>query len=327
MATWTATSSLSCRWYWSIRPTRAAALLPARRRARPSTASASSCRPSWCIWPESRTWVSVSSRRPKSRSAAWRARSRLPPQHGDPQRQLLAALHRGVVQRLDGVGRGQRVVAIALLLQQLGQLESQARFGPRGLGDPGELVDRLVLVAVPQQDVAGAEPRIGRVGRVGCRLRLPEEMRHQVADQVLAACRARTPCAAPGSPSRRRSRSAGGTRRGCTWATCRPRSGTAGCSRPVGRVQRPVRAGRGAGALVLEPAAEHRHLVVEDLQDVVERLPAGADAHALGQGRAGSAEVDRAGVIGRGFLGPPGAARNGRGAGRGRRRRHDGPPG
>ena len=95
----------------------------------------------------------------------------------DPQRQLLAALHGGVVQRLDRVGQRQRVVALALLLQQLGQLEPQVRLGPRRLGHPGELGDRLVLVVVPPEDVAQAEPRIDGVGRGGRRLGLAAEMR------------------------------------------------------------------------------------------------------------------------------------------------------
>ncbi len=218
-------------------------------------------------------------------------------QDGHPQRQLLAALHGGVVERLYRLGHLQRVVAITLLLQELGQLEPQARFGPRGLGDPSELGDRLVLVAVPQQDVAGAEPRIGRVGRVGRRLRLLEEMPGQVAHEVVALVEL---VGRAQDLDRRLVDVIVGQRevdRDVPGALADVDLVLRGVAGPVGSVQRPVGAGRGAGALVLEPAAERRHLVIEDLQDVVERLAPGTDAHPLGQRAAGAGEVIGAGVI------------------------------
>ncbi len=230
MATCTATSSLPWRWYWSMSPTSAVALLPARRRARPSTASASSCWPSWLIWPASRTWVSVSSRRPKSRSAAWRARSRSPvkteSRSASSSRRFMVVLSSGC----DRVGQGQRIGALSLLLEELGQVEPQLRLGLRCLGHLGELGDRLFLVVVPpvRSPRAPAADRSHRrrswPGRPAGGSGRPDRSGGR------RACRARTPCAAAGSHSHRDTRWDGGRRSGCSATSCRPRSGSWGRS-------------------------------------------------------------------------------------------------
>ena len=90
-------------------PTSAVALLPARRRARPSTASASSCRPSWFIWParlDLGLGVEPQAEQPLGRLAG---ALEVAGQDRQPQRQLLAALHgrscRAAERRRPGPGR------------------------------------------------------------------------------------------------------------------------------------------------------------------------------------------------------------------------------
>ena len=73
-------------------------------------------------------------------------------QDREPQRQLLTPLHGCVVERLHRIRQCQCIGPVALLLQQLGQVEPQVRLGLGCLGDLGELGDRLVLVVVPPQD-------------------------------------------------------------------------------------------------------------------------------------------------------------------------------
>ena len=107
-------------------------------------------------------------------------------QDGEPQRQLLAPLHRRVVQRLHAVGQGQRVAPLALLLEELGQVEPQVGLGFRRLGHLGELGDRLILLVVPPLDGAERQPGIDRVGRRLGRIGLAAEVADQVAQQVVA---------------------------------------------------------------------------------------------------------------------------------------------
>ena len=91
-----------------------------------------------------------------------------------------------VVQRLDGVDQRERRGRLALLLQQLGQVEPEVGFRPRRLDDVGQLGDRPVLVLVPPEDRAERQAGIDRVGRRAGRGGLGAEMADQVAQQIVA---------------------------------------------------------------------------------------------------------------------------------------------
>ena len=82
---------------------------------------------------------------------------------GDPQRHLFATLQAEVVERLDRVDQSQGFGGLALLLQELGQVEPEVGFRPRRLDDLGQLGDRLVFLLVPPEDRAERQPGIDRV--------------------------------------------------------------------------------------------------------------------------------------------------------------------
>ena len=142
--------------------------------------------------------LSVSSRRPKSRSAACRARSTLPAAIAARDRQLFAALQAQVVERLNRVQELERIGRRALLHQKLGEVEPQVRLGPSGLDDLGQLGDRLILFVAPPQDRAERQPRVNRFGGARGRDGLAAEVVDQVAQEIVSLEKLERRAQAPG---------------------------------------------------------------------------------------------------------------------------------
>ena len=152
----------------------------------------------------------------------------------EPHRQFLAALHGGVVHRLNGIGQHQRVVPLPLLLQQFGQLEPEIGLGPRRLGDPVNSAIASSLSSFHQRMVAEAQPRIEGVGgrrrplRPGCGSGRPGRSERRRSGS------ARRPCVGPESRSRRDIRSGAGNQPACIGSLADPDLIPGHVTRPVG---------------------------------------------------------------------------------------------
>ena len=292
MATCTAWSILSCRWYWVIRLASTDALVAGTSAGSAEQGLGQLVQPELVhLAGQADLGLGVE---PEAEEPLGRLASAVdvPGPHGHPQRHLLAAHEAPVIQRLDGVDDRQRSRIIGLLLHQLGQVEPEvglgrerprrpwsARRSPRpcrrstrgsSSGPAGDSSPRRGWW--PRRPGGGN----GRPGRSGGR----------------RDCRSRTPAGAPGSRSVSRysftwgkSIENGSVRRAASRSSGTYRTPSDAIDADRARQARDEARGR----LPLELPPGRGQVEVEQSEDVGVRLAVGAGAHPLAHRQARAA--------------------------------------